>query len=45
MIVSALRRAPSAMRNRNCPSDQRDPAPASVGARSPWKRSSAIGPL
>src|SRR5215203_3949353 len=45
MIVSALRREPSTMRNRNCPSDQREPAPARLGERSPWKRSSAIGPL
>ena len=45
MIVSGLRRAPSTMRSRSCATDQRAPAPARLGARLPWKRSSAIGPL
>src|SRR5882762_9176709 len=45
MIVSGLRRAPSAMRSRSWPTDQRVPAPARLGDRVPWKRSSGIGPL
>src|SRR6266851_5289387 len=45
MIVSGLRRAPSAMRRRSWPTDQRAPAPARLGASVPWKRSSGIGPL
>src|SRR5580704_13258814 len=45
MIVSGLRRAPSTMRRRNWPTDQRAPAPARLGARVPCKRSSGIGPL
>src|SRR3981189_459166 len=45
MIVSGLRRAPSAMRRRSWPADQRAPAPARLGASVPWKRSSGIGPL
>src|SRR3954453_19434478 len=45
MIVSGLRRAPSTMRSRNWPTDQRPPAPARLGAKLPWKRSSGIGPL
>ena len=45
MIVSGLRRAASTRRSRSWPSDQRAPAPARLGARLPWKRSSGIGPL
>src|SRR5437899_11172147 len=45
MIVSGLRRAASAMRRRSWPADQRAPAPARLGAKVPWKRSSGIGPL
>src|SRR5258707_13918148 len=45
MIVSGLRRAPSGMRRRSWPAEQRVPAPARPGAKVPWKRSSGIGPL
>src|SRR5215213_2198646 len=45
MIVSGLRRAPSTMRSLSWATDQRPPAPARLGARVPWKRSSGIGPL
>src|SRR6266404_6686608 len=45
MIVAALRRLLSTNRSRSCPSDQRLPAPARFGARSPWNFCSGNGPL
>ena len=43
-MVSGLRRPASTIRSRNCPSDQRDPAPLRSGASVPWNRSSGNGP-
>src|SRR5258708_5432905 len=45
MIVAGLRRDASTSRSRSWPSDQRLPAPASPGARSPWNVASGNGPL
>src|SRR3977135_3316850 len=45
MIVAGLRRDPSTIRSRSWPADQRVPAPARLGARSPWNFSSGNGPL
>src|SRR5215211_2407128 len=45
MMVSGFTWAASTIRNRNCPSDQRAPAPFRSGARLPWNRSSGNGPL
>src|SRR5215212_8060064 len=44
MIVALFRRLASTMRRRSWPSVEREPAPARLGARSPWKRSSGNGP-
>src|SRR5436190_13911616 len=45
MIVAALRLEPSTSRSRSCPSDQRLPAPARLGATSPRNLCSGNGPL
>src|SRR5882757_6947504 len=45
MIVAALRCEASTSLSRNCPSDQRLPEPARLGARSPWNLVSGNGPL
>src|SRR5258707_9824933 len=45
MIVAGLRPEASTSRSRSWPSDQRLPAPARLGARSPWNFCSGNGPL
>src|SRR5260370_19784059 len=45
MIVAGLRLEASPSRSRSWPSDQRLPAPARPGARSPWNFCSGNGPL
>src|SRR5580692_9115220 len=44
MMVAALSLLASTMRNRNCPSLHRAPAPARSGAMVPWNLSSGYGP-
>src|SRR5580700_3967555 len=44
MMVAALNLLASTMRNRNCPSLHRAPAPARSGAMVPWNLSSGNGP-